>query len=63
MESITVDGKTYKLKDLSTEGRLLARQASATNDHIKRLEARLAVARTAQSSYVDRLKSIAGKKA
>lgn len=63
MDSITVDGKTYNLKDLPTEGRQLARQASATNDHIKKLEARLAIARTAQSSYVDRLKTITAKKA
>jgi len=61
MDSITVDGKTYKLENLSTEGRQLAQQASATSGHIKKLEARLAIARTAQSSYLDRLKDIAGK--
>jgi uncharacterized protein YdbL (DUF1318 family) len=63
MNSITVDGKTYELKDLPTEGKQLARQASATNDHIRKLEARLAIARTAQSSYVDRLKAITTEKA
>lgn len=63
MESIILDGKTYKLKDLPTEGQLLARHATATTAHIKKLEARLAIAQTAQSSYVDRLRQIANKKA
>lgn len=62
MESITVEGKTYRLDDLSTEGKQLALQASATNEHIKKLEAKLAIARTAQSSYVNRLKAIADQK-
>lgn len=63
MESITLDGKTYKLEDLPSEGKLLARQATATQAHIKKLEARLAIANTAQSSYVDRLRKLATKTA
>ncbi|WP_179397149.1 DUF6447 family protein [Marinobacter sp. ANT_B65] len=63
MESITLDGKTYKLEDLPSEGKLLARQATATQTHIKKLEARLAIANTAQSSYVDRLRKLATKTA
>ncbi|MCK0163721.1 DUF6447 family protein [Marinobacter sp. S6332] len=63
MDSITLDGKTYKLDSLPEEGRQLAHQASITNTHIKKLEARLSIARTAQHSYLDRLRNIADKKA
>lgn len=57
METFTLDNKRYNLDDLPEEARKLARQAAMTNELIEKLEARTAIARTAQARYVGHLKA------
>ncbi|GAA3588998.1 MULTISPECIES: hypothetical protein [Marinobacter] len=57
MEKFTLDGKTYSLSDLPEEAQRLARQAAMTSELIQKLEARTAIAKTAQARYLDSLKA------
>ena len=56
-KSIKIDGKDYDLDDLSdsTKGQLASLQA--TDQEIKRLEQRLAIAKTARKAYAQAAQS------
>ncbi|MBU2875746.1 hypothetical protein [Marinobacter salexigens] len=61
MEKFTLDNKSYNLDELPEEARKLANQAALTSEFIEKLEARIAIARTAQARYVEHLKASIGK--
>lgn len=61
METFTLDGKRYNVDELPEEAQRLARQAALTSELIEKLEARAAIARTAQARYIDYLKASIGK--
>jgi len=63
MENFTLDNKRYNLDELPEEARKLARQVALTVELIEKLEARTAIARTAQARYVDHLKASIDKAA
>jgi uncharacterized protein YdbL (DUF1318 family) len=56
MKSITLDGKTYELDKINPQGQEIARQAGVASDLVRKLEARLAIARTAQGQYAENLR-------
>lgn len=58
LQSITLDGTKYSFDTLSDEAQRLARQATMTADYISQLETKAAIARTAQSRYIDSLKTV-----
>lgn len=60
METFTLDGKRYNIDELPEDAQRLARQAALTTELIEKLEARAAIARTAQARYVDHLKASLG---
>ncbi len=56
MKTVTLDGKTYELDKINPQARELARQAGVAANLVRKLEARLAIARTAQGQYAEDLR-------
>ena len=57
MANITVDGKEYDLDDLSENSKMQLANLQFVQGEIKRLEANLAVYKTAASTYSTALKN------
>ena len=57
MANITVDGKEYDLDDLNEGAKMQLANLQFVQAEIKRLEANLAVYKTAQSTYSTALKN------
>ena len=56
MASITIDGKDYNLDDLSDEAKRQFSSIQFVQSEIKRLEAQIAVYKTASNTYTNALK-------
>ncbi|ASP37516.1 hypothetical protein CHH28_01980 [Bacterioplanes sanyensis] len=56
LETFTLDDTEYKLASVSEKAQDLAKQAAITSDFIRKLETRLAIAKTAQARYLSHLK-------
>ena len=57
MAKITIDGKEYESNDLSDSAKGQVASLQFVQQEINRLEAKLAVCRTAASAYTEALKS------
>ena len=56
-EIFTIDGKEYKVADLTDEGKACIESIKFVNEEIKQTEARLAVLNTAKAAYTASLKN------
>lgn len=50
-QEVTINGKTYKVADLSEDARKQLISIQITESEIKRLQAQLAIAQTAKNAY------------
>ncbi|TWI68499.1 hypothetical protein LZ24_02469 [Desulfobotulus alkaliphilus] len=55
IETITIDGKSYKLNELSEKARNQIINLRVTDQEIARLNQKLAIAQTARASYASAL--------
>lgn len=59
-QTITIDGREYKIADLSEAAKTQIANVRATDREIGRLQALLAMCRTARTTYFDALKAELG---
>jgi len=57
MTTIKIDGQDYALESLSNKAKTQLRNLQVADTEIRRLNAQLAITRTARSTYADALKS------
>jgi len=57
MATITIDGKEYDLDDLNNNAKEQVASLTFAQNEIKRLEAQIAITRTAAAAYSNALKS------
>lgn len=56
-QPVTIDGKEYNSAELSEGARTQIMQVKITDEEIKRLKRRLAIAQTARTAYAKALKA------
>jgi hypothetical protein len=55
MTQLSIDGQTYELESLSEEARRQLVNLQLTDEEIRRLQVRLAIAQTARAAYASAL--------
>ena len=58
MAKVVLDGKEYEFDELSDEAKAQVTSLQFVNQEIQRLEAQMAICKTAQSAYSGALKNI-----
>ncbi|MGM0693359.1 MAG: DUF6447 family protein [Pseudomonadota bacterium] len=56
-QSLTIDGQQYDPAELSEQARTQIMQVKVTDEHIERLNQRLAIAQTARTAYARALQA------
>ena len=59
--TITIDGNTYAIKDLSADAQAQIASLRATDQHIVQLQTELAIAQTARNAYARALTELLPK--
>lgn len=54
--TVTIGERTYQVADFNADSRKVLSHVDMTDTHIRDLEARLAIARTARAKYIQSLK-------
>lgn len=59
--SVTIDGNTYAIKDLSADAQAQIASLRATDQHVAQLQTELAIAQTARNAYARALSELLPK--